>query len=136
MGDNPIGWPGGGAGRRRLIGKCPSRLWLTDARAGPVLFRGGLRGYGNWELSSDRAQSARRALVENGLSSDRIESVAGRASKDPLVPDDPTSARNRRISIMLLREVPPPGAKPRAKAVSRSAKPARLEQDWTGPRVR
>ena len=127
---------------KKLLGKIsqimqsmPNKIKITG-HTDSLPFRGGLRGYGNWELSSDRAQSARRALVENGLSSDRIESVAGRASRDPLVPDDPTSARNRRISIMLLREVPPPGAKPRAKAVSRSAKPARLEQDWTGPRVR
>ncbi len=107
-------------------------------------FRSGNRAYGNWELSSDRAQSARRALIESGLSSDRIESVAGRASRDPLVKDDPTSARNRRISIMLLSEVSPLVTRPKPKtqaksapaAPARPASPRAIEQNWGGPRVR
>ncbi|USG60115.1 flagellar motor protein MotB [Sneathiella marina] len=62
--------------------------------------------YGNWELSSDRANASRRALLEGGLSSDRIEKVAGRADTDPLIADDPSNPGNRRISIILLRETP------------------------------
>jgi chemotaxis protein MotB len=65
-------------------------------------FRGGNRRYGNWELSADRANAARRALVGDGVANDRIARVTGRADNDPLVPEDPESARNRRISIMLL----------------------------------
>ncbi|HEY5597430.1 MAG TPA: flagellar motor protein MotB [Kiloniellales bacterium] len=60
-------------------------------------------GYSNWELSTDRANSARRALVEAGLQPDRIASVAGRADQEHLDPDHPDSPRNRRISIILLR---------------------------------
>ena len=63
------------------------------------------RTYGNWELSADRANASRRALVELGLPAARIARVAGLAETDPLVPDDPASARNRRISITLLRQV-------------------------------
>jgi len=61
------------------------------------------KGYRNWELSSERAQASRRVLARTGLFPDRISSVAGRASLDPLLPDDTKSPRNRRISILLLR---------------------------------
>lgn len=60
--------------------------------------------YTNWELSSDRANSSRRVLLESGLSAARIQDVVGKAATEPLVPEDPRSARNRRISIVLLKE--------------------------------
>jgi len=68
------------------------------------------KGYSNWELSTDRANASRRALIEAGLQAARIESVVGRAEQDPLIADDPLSPRNRRISIILLRERPVRGA--------------------------
>ncbi len=64
----------------------------------------------NWELSTDRANASRRALIEGGLSRDRISDVVGKADTDHLFPDDPDSPRNRRISIILLREAPLPAA--------------------------
>jgi chemotaxis protein MotB len=60
-------------------------------------------GYSNWELSTDRANSARRGLVEAGLSPERIAAVAGRADQDHLDAENPNSPRNRRISFILLR---------------------------------
>ncbi|MEM1104692.1 MAG: flagellar motor protein MotB [Pseudomonadota bacterium] len=62
--------------------------------------------YDNWELSADRANAARRIMVRAGLEPERIERVEGRASGDPLLPDNPADARNRRISVTLLRTVP------------------------------
>jgi chemotaxis protein MotB len=71
--------------------------------------------YTNWELSADRANASRRALVQSGIASERIARVIGVADKDPLFPDEPTAARNRRISIVMLREQPqPPAAAPGA----------------------
>jgi chemotaxis protein MotB len=61
-------------------------------------------GYGNWELSTDRANASRRALLQAGLLPGRISYVTGKAATEPLIPDDPTLAANRRISIVLLRE--------------------------------
>ncbi len=61
-------------------------------------------GYTNWELSSDRANAARRLLVEAGLGRERVASVEGRSATEPLLPDDTTNPSNRRISIVLLRE--------------------------------
>ena len=60
-------------------------------------------GKGNWELSSDRANAARRILVEAGLAEARIRSVTGNANRDLLVPADPLSPSNRRITIVVLR---------------------------------
>ena len=64
------------------------------------------QGYSNWELSTDRANSSRRALLEAGLPPQRIASVVGLADTQHLDEDDPLSPRNRRISIILLRENP------------------------------
>lgn len=61
-------------------------------------------GYDNWDLSTDRANASRRALIEGGLSPARIAFMTGKAAQEPLFPDDPASPRNRRITIVLLRE--------------------------------
>ena len=113
-------------------------------------FKSKKKGYSNWELSGERAQESRRVLVEGGLDSDRIVAVEGRAARDPLLPDDTKSPRNRRISIMLLRQPPPKDAKaPATDAGSgpgtggkpgtnarKSRLPTNFNRDWTGPRVR
>ena len=62
--------------------------------------------YTNWELSSDRANAARRTMIEAGLSQARIARVVGRADTEPLIADNPNDPRNRRISIILLRDIP------------------------------
>ena len=84
-------------------------------------------GYSNWELSTDRANASRRALLEAGLSAERIASVAGRAAEEPLLPDDPTSPRNRRISIILLREGPSAGITPLAEDAASGALDVQIE---------
>ncbi len=72
-------------------------------------------GYTNWELSADRALASRRVLIAAGVPESRIDRVVGKADTDPLVTDDPKSPRNRRISIILLREadlIPLPATPP------------------------
>jgi chemotaxis protein MotB len=64
----------------------------------------GAGDYSNWELSADRANAARRLLVSDGLDPARIALVQGKAETDPLLADEPESPRNRRISIILLRQ--------------------------------
>jgi chemotaxis protein MotB len=70
--------------------------------------------YGAWELSADRANSVRRILEQEGVPSGSMSMVAGRADTQPLFPDDPYIAANRRITITLMREQPPlpPGFQP------------------------
>lgn len=62
--------------------------------------------YGNWELSAERANAARRGIVAAGTAEDRLVRVEGRADADHLFPDTPEDPRNRRIGITLLRRVP------------------------------
>jgi chemotaxis protein MotB len=58
--------------------------------------------YSNWELSTERALSARKELERNGLDPARLTRVAGYADTVPFVKEDPKDPRNRRISIILL----------------------------------
>ena len=60
--------------------------------------------YTNWELSADRANSSRRVMLDAGIPADRINNVVGKADTEHLLPEDPTNASNRRISITLLKE--------------------------------
>jgi chemotaxis protein MotB len=64
-------------------------------------------GYGPWELSADRANAVRQILEDEGLPGSHISMVAGKADGQPLFPDDPHIAANRRVTITLLREAPP-----------------------------
>jgi len=70
----------------------------TDATA----YASGERGYSNWELSADRANASRRALVVGGMEEKRIVRVVGMASAVPLDQADPHNAMNRRISLIVM----------------------------------
>jgi chemotaxis protein MotB len=63
--------------------------------------------YGPWNLSADRANAVRQILEEQGLPSIKIYEVAGKADTDPMFPDDPYIAANRRVTITLMHEPPP-----------------------------
>jgi chemotaxis protein MotB len=70
--------------------------------------------YGPWNLSVDRANAVRQILEEEGLPAGNFFGVGGKADTDPLFPDDPFIAANRRVTITLMREAPavPPGLTP------------------------
>jgi len=57
--------------------------------------------YGNWELSADRANSARKILESSGLWTGQIVSVAGFADRRLRVPSNPFDFQNRRISVLV-----------------------------------
>ncbi len=59
--------------------------------------------YSNWELSADRANSARRALIEGGYPDQKVFTVQGMGASVPLISKDPEAAANRRIAILVLR---------------------------------
>jgi chemotaxis protein MotB len=71
-------------------------------------------GYDAFDLSADRANTVRQILEQEGLPSTHIFSVSGKADSEPLFPDDPSLAANRRVTITLMREDPPlpPDLKP------------------------
>jgi chemotaxis protein MotB len=66
----------------------------------------GKPGYGPWELSADRANSVRKILEEEGVPTASFYMVAGRADTQPLFPDNPSVAANRRVTITLMAEAP------------------------------
>ena len=104
---------------RRLIEKLAIPLKATPLRvsiightsAGFVPSRG---DYGPFDLSADRANAVRQILEHEGLPAAHIYAVSGKADTQPLFPDDPSLAANRRVTITLMREDPalPPDLKP------------------------
>jgi chemotaxis protein MotB len=93
----------------RIVDRLPNRIAITG-HTDAVNFEGP-NGMTNWELSAARANAARAVLASQGIESDRIFEVSGKAGTDPLLPNDPYASSNRRISILLMREAPviPPG---------------------------
>jgi chemotaxis protein MotB len=83
----------------------PNRIQITGHTDAARLYN--KPGYSLWDLSADRAKAARRILAENGLPHDRFHSITGRADAEPLFPEDPFLASNRRISILVMSEAPP-----------------------------
>jgi chemotaxis protein MotB len=65
-------------------------------------YAAGERSYSNWELSADRANASRRALIAGGMDEKQIVRVIGMASVVPLDKRDPTNAMNRRISLIVM----------------------------------
>jgi len=81
------------------LGKLHNKLLFeghTDARP----YAGGIR-YSNWELSTDRANSARKLMQESGIQPDQVAEVRGYADQRLRNPEDPRAASNRRVSIVV-----------------------------------
>jgi len=66
----------------------------------------GEHGYSNWELSSDRANAARRVMATTGLRTDQIKQVRGFADQRLMDNKDPSAAKNRRISVIVQYQQP------------------------------
>ena len=94
------------------LGRMKNKLLVegyTDARpfASP-------NGYSNWELSSDRANSARKVMQDSGLAPNQVSQIRGYADQSLLKPNDPNNASNRRISVVVKYVSVPPGQSPSA----------------------
>jgi chemotaxis protein MotB len=84
-----------------IVSGVPNRISIsghTDKRAYVAV------NYTNWELSADRANAARRALLNGGLAPEKIGRVVGLASSVLLDPSVPESPVNRRISIVVMNK--------------------------------
>lgn len=87
----------------KVINQLPNRISIYGhTSANP----GGAKAEGDWTLSAGRAEASRKVLQAAGVDPDRVYQVSGKASSEPLYPDDPTLPGNRRIAIVLLREAP------------------------------
>jgi chemotaxis protein MotB len=81
------------------LGKLPNKLSIeghTDSQPyAPAA------NYGNWELSTDRANAARRLMQANGIRADQITQVRGFADQQLRKPEAPLDPANRRISVIV-----------------------------------
>jgi chemotaxis protein MotB len=80
--------------------------------------------YSNWELSADRANSARRLLQQHGVRSNQVTQVRGYADQLLRVKTNPSDPSNRRISILVRNSDTPIPALPGTTAVNGPAPPA------------
>jgi len=81
------------------VGTLPNDVVIeghTDSRPYTTADR-----FGNWELSADRANAARRVMADRGLRHDQIRAVRGFADTELRIPDQPLDPRNRRVSILV-----------------------------------
>jgi chemotaxis protein MotB len=81
------------------LGGLPNKLSIeghTDSR--PF---SGKRNYGNWELSVDRANAARRLMQENGVAANQVLQVRGYADQQLRKADSPDDPSNRRITLIV-----------------------------------
>lgn len=88
----------------QVIQRLPNAISIAG-HTDSTPFRGGA-DRSNWDLSTERANVTRRLLVDAGVADNRIRNLAGHAERDPLIPEEPTAAANRRVSITLIRQAP------------------------------
>jgi chemotaxis protein MotB len=89
------------------LGKLPNKLALeghTDSKQYPAGST-----YGNWELSTDRANAARRLMAQNDIRADQVTQVRGFADQRLRKKDNPLDPANRRISLIVLYQEKKPG---------------------------
>jgi chemotaxis protein MotB len=110
------------------LGKLPNKLALEGHTDSKPYAQGS--SYGNWELSSDRANAARRLMQQQGIRADQITQVRGFADQRLRKPQDPLDPSNRRISLIVQYldkkpelALPKSGESPETTPASSEAKP-------------
>jgi chemotaxis protein MotB len=87
------------------VRRMPNRIAVTGHTAA---LRPGGRNFGSpWDLSAGRAIVVREILATSGVPDDRFSVVSGRSDTEPMFPDNPYLAANRRVTVTLLKEAPP-----------------------------
>lgn len=87
----------------RALNAVPNKVSFsghTDA----AQFGGGEKGFSNWELSTNRANASRREMIAGGMDENKVLRVVGLSSTVLFDKNDPLSASNRRISIVVLNK--------------------------------
>ena len=85
-----------------VLNDVPNRIGLSGHTDSTPYYSDA--GYSNWELSADRANASRRAMVVGGLADEKILRVVGLAAAAPLDRADPFNPINRRISIIVMNK--------------------------------
>jgi len=87
------------------LGKLPNRISVEGHTDAKPFAKGG--GYGNWELSADRANAARRLMEQSGLQPGQVMQVRGYADRSLRKPAAPEDSSNRRVSVIVQYQVKP-----------------------------
>ncbi len=87
----------------RMLNDVPNRIGLSG-HTDNAIYASGERGYSNWELSSDRANTSRRELVQGGMQEAKVLRVVGLSSAVPMDKAHPDNPINRRISIVVMNK--------------------------------
>lgn len=92
--------------------RLPNRISITGHTATSAAGR--RLPHSMWDISIGRAAAVREVLANAGIPNDRFAVVAGKGDSEPMFPDNPYLAANRRVTITLLFEQPPapPGLRP------------------------
>jgi chemotaxis protein MotB len=88
-----------------VVRRMPNRVRVSGHTAVPR--PGAVTVEDIWAITSGRAVVVRDILAANGLPNERFASVVGKGDTDPMFPDNPYIAPNRRVTITLLNEAPP-----------------------------
>ena len=91
----------------KVIARLPNRISITGHTDSQPFTIGS--GRDNWSLSTERANTCREYVIRAGVNEKNIARISGLADREPFV-SDPKDPRNRRISIVLLRQSLPPVA--------------------------
>ncbi len=84
------------------LNSVPNKVSISGHTDNTPYAGGARNGYSNWELSADRGNAARRALVSGGLKEDKVARVVGLSSAILFDKKDPRNPINRRISIIVM----------------------------------
>ena len=87
------------------LGELPNRVTIEGHTDAKPYSNGG--DYSNWELSSDRANVARRLMQEHGLRANQVSQVRGYADQKLRNTADPLEPANRRITLIVQYLAPP-----------------------------
>jgi len=88
----------------KSLNDVPNRVSISGHTDDTPFIGGDRQRYTNWELSADRANAARRALVEGGMAGEKVARVVGMSSYVMLDASNPSNPINRRISIVVLNK--------------------------------
>ena len=86
----------------KVIHKMPNYMSVTG-HTDATTSEEGKSDYTSWELSADRANAARRYLLKSGIDPQQPRKVVGSGDKELLLPNDPRSPRNRRVTLLMMR---------------------------------
>ncbi len=110
-----------------FINKVPNKISITGHT--DITPYSGRTDYSNWELSADRANAARRALIAGSMEDSKVSRVVGLASSVLFDKEDPHNPINRRISIVVMNREAEASAEETERDAGAATSPSTLQAD-------